>query len=133
VYVQRVTTGPSETVRAVIDAYNARDIDALTARFSEDVVWHTTPGFLWPGPYRGREAVRGLFAHWWQGWDTGSADATEFEVDGDRVMVSADVHGRSAGDGLDVHVQLNWVFYVRAELIELVRSFESPAEARAEL
>jgi hypothetical protein len=48
-------------------------------------------------------------------------------------MVSADVHGRSAGDGLDVHVALNWVFYVRDGLIELVRSFESPAEARAEL
>ncbi|MEA2411339.1 MAG: SnoaL-like domain [Thermoleophilaceae bacterium] len=132
-YVQRVTAAPSETVRAVIDAYNARDMDAMMARFSEDVVWHTTPGFLWPGPYRGRDAVRGLFTHWWQGWDTGSADPTELEADRNRVMVSADVHGRSAGDGLDVHVRLNWVFYVRDGVIELVRSFESPAEARAEL
>jgi ketosteroid isomerase-like protein len=120
-------------VRAVIDGYNARDMDAMMARFSEDAIWHTTPGFLWPGPYRGRDAVRGLFEHWWQGWDTGRVDTTQFEVDGERVMVSADVHGRSAGDGLDVHVALNWVFHVRDGLIELVRSFESPAEARAEL
>jgi ketosteroid isomerase-like protein len=133
VYVQRVTPEPSETVRAVIDAYNARDMDAMMARFRDDAIWHTTPGFLWPGPYRGRDAVRGLFEHWWQGWSTGSVEATQFEAKGQRVMVSADVHGRSAGDGSDLHVALNWVFYVRDGSIELVRSFESPAEARAEL
>jgi ketosteroid isomerase-like protein len=133
VYVQRVTAGPSETVRAVIADYNARNIDAMMEHFREDVVWHTTPGFLWPGPYRGRDAVRGLFEHWWQGWSTGRVDPTEIEAAGDRVALSADVHGRTAGDGSDVHVKLNWVFYVRDGLIELVRSFETPAEARAEL
>jgi ketosteroid isomerase-like protein len=116
-----------------MDAYNARDMDAMMAHFRDDVTWHTTPGFLWPGPYRGRDAVQGLFEHWWQGWSTARADATELEAKGDRVMLSADVHGRSAGDGSDVHVKLNWVFYVRDGLVELVRSFESPAEARAEL
>jgi ketosteroid isomerase-like protein len=120
-------------VQAVIDSYNARDLDATMEHFDEDVVWHTTPGFLWPGPYRGRDAVRGLFEHWWQGWSVGRVDPTQFEAEGRRVMLSADVHGRSAGDGSDVHVALNWVFYVREGLIELVRSFESPAEARAEL
>jgi len=128
-----VTGGPSEIVREVIDAYNERDMDAMLARFDDDVVWHTTPGFLWPGPYRGREAVRELFEHWWQGWDTGYADAEELVEADDRVMVSADVHGRSAGDGLDVHVELNWVFHVRDGLIDLVRSYGSPADARAEL
>jgi ketosteroid isomerase-like protein len=133
VYVQRVATDAVETVRGVLDAYNARDLEAMMAHFSTDVVWHTTPGFLWPGPYRGRDAVRGLFEHWWQGWDTGRADPTDLDAEDERVMLSADVHGRSAGDGSDVHVKLNWVFYVRDGLIELVRSFESPAEARAEL
>ena len=124
---------PSETVRAVIAAYNERDMDAMLARFDPNVVWHTTPGFLWPGPYRGREAVRGLFERWWQGWDTGYADAEEFVESNGAVMVSADVHGRSAGDGLDVHVQLNWVFHVSDGLIDLVRSYDSPDEARATL
>ena len=128
-----MTAGPSETVRAVIAAYNARDMDAMLARFDPNVVWHTTPGFLWPGPYRGRQAVRELFEHWWQGWDTGYADAEELVAAGDRVMVSADVHGRSAGDGLDVHVRLNWVFHLRDGVIDLVRSYGSTEEARAEL
>jgi ketosteroid isomerase-like protein len=116
-----------------MDAYNARDMDAMMAHFREDAVWHTTPGFLWPGPYRGRDAVRGLFEHWWQGWDTGHADARELEAHGDSVMVSADVHGRSAGDGSDVHVGLNWVFHVSGGLIDEVRSYESAEEARAAL
>jgi ketosteroid isomerase-like protein len=128
-----VTEGSSDTVRAVIDAYNARDMDAMLARFHDDVVWHTTPGFLWPGPYRGREAVRELFEHWWQGWDTGHADAEDLLEQDDNVMVSADVHGRSAGDGLDVHVALNWVFHVREGLIDLVQSYGSAEEARATL
>ena len=128
-----VTGGSSEIVRQVIDAYNARDMDALLGCFSEDVVWHTTPGFLWPGPYRGRAALGELFSHWWQGWSTARADASEIVQDGDRVMVSADAHGRSAGDGLDVHVALNWVFHVRDGCIDLVRSFDSADEARAAL
>jgi ketosteroid isomerase-like protein len=123
----------AEIVRAVIDAYNQRDMDAMLARFDPDVVWHTTPGFLWPGSYRGREAVRGLFEHWWQGWDTGYADAEELVEADDRVRVSADVHGRSAGDGLDVHVELNWVFHVRDGLIDLVQSYPTADEARAAL
>lgn len=125
---------PAEgTVRALLDAYNARDIDALLALFDERAEWHTTPGFLWPGPYRGPEAIRELFEHWWQGWDRGHADIQELAVAGDRVMVSAEIHGRSAGDGLDVHVPLNWMFHVRDGRIDLVRSFESTAEARATL
>jgi ketosteroid isomerase-like protein len=122
-----------EAVLGVIDAYNARDMDALLAQFHPDVEWHTTPGFLWPGPYRGSDALRGLFEHWWQGWDSGHADPEELEPRDGRAMLSADIHGRSAGSGLDVHVHLNWVMYVRDGLIHLVRSYESPDQARAAL
>jgi ketosteroid isomerase-like protein len=118
------------TVRALVAAYNARDIDALLALFDQRAEWHTTPGFLWPGPYRGRDALRELFEHWWQGWDRGHADIAELVVAGDRAVVNADIHGRSAGDGLDVHVPLNWVFHVRDGRIDLVRSFESSAQAK---
>jgi ketosteroid isomerase-like protein len=132
--VDGVNELPAEgTVRALVDAYNARDLDALLALFDEKAEWHTTPGFLWPGPYRGPKAIRGLFEHWWQGWASGHADIRELTVAGDRVMVNADIHGRSAGDGLDVHVPLTWVFHVRDGRVDLVRSFEDPAEARATL
>jgi len=124
---------PTDTVQAVIDANNARDLDGLLALFHDDVVWHTTPGFLWPGPYRGRDALRGLFEHWWQAWSTGRADAREVVEDGDAVMLSADFHGRSAGSGEDVHVLLHWVLSVRDGLVYLVRSYESDEEARAAL
>jgi uncharacterized protein len=121
---------PSDTVQAVIDANNARDLDGLLALFHDDVVWHTTPGFLWPGPYRGRVALRGLFEHWWEAWSTGRADAREIAEDGDAVMLSADFHGRSAGSGEDVHVLLHWVLSVRDGRVYLVRSYESDEEAR---
>lgn len=119
-----------KAVNALVDAYNARDMDALLALFHPLVEWHTTPGFLWPGPYRGREAVRRLFEHWWRGWDSGRAEPKEIVVSEDRAMVSADIHGRSAGDGLDVRVPLHWVFHERDSLIHLVHSYETRQEAR---
>jgi ketosteroid isomerase-like protein len=122
-----------QIVRALVDAYNGRDLEKLLAVFGERAEWHTTPGFLWPGPYRGREALRGLFEHWWQGWDRGHADVQELVLAGDRAMVHVDIHGRSAGDGLDVHVPLNWLLHVRGARIDLVRSFDTPAEAREAL
>jgi ketosteroid isomerase-like protein len=125
--------GTEETVRALVAAYNARDIDALLSHFSERAEWHTTPGFLWPGPYRGRDAIRGLFEHWWQGWARGHADIQALTVAGDRAVVDAEIHGRSAGDGLDVHVGLNWMFHVSSGRIDLVRSFESAAQANEAL
>lgn len=125
--------GVERAVLALMDAYNERDMEALLALFSDDVEWHTTAGFLWPGPYRGRDGLRGLFEHWWQGWDSGHADIRELVLDGSRAMLNADIHGRSAGSGLDVHVLLNWVFHVREGRIHLVRSYESPEEAKASL
>jgi ketosteroid isomerase-like protein len=128
-----VRADPAQAVRDLIDAYNARDIDALVSLFDDGVVWHTTPAFLWPGPYRGRDAVRELFEHWWQGWDTGHADIREESDSGDAAMVSADVHGRSAGSGEDVHVLLNLVLRVRDGHVYQVSAHESAEEARAAL
>ena len=45
-------------VQGLLAAYNARDMDALLALFHPAAEWHTTPEFLWPGPYRGRIALR---------------------------------------------------------------------------
>lgn len=125
--------GASEVVHELIDAYNARDLDRLMALFHDRVEWHTTAGFLWPGPYRGRDAVRGLFEHWWQGWERGHADVVRSSETGDRMALTVDIHGRSAGSGEDVHVPLNWVFHVREGQVDVVRSYETPEEAEAAL
>jgi ketosteroid isomerase-like protein len=128
-----VSASPAQVVRDLVDAYNARDLDALVRLFADDVVWHTSPSFLWPGPYRGRDAVRSLFEHWWQGWSTGRVDIREEADAGDCAMLSADVHGRSAGSGEDVHVLLNWVVELRDGRVALVRGFDAVEEARAAL
>jgi ketosteroid isomerase-like protein len=134
VYVAAVSAGPAQAVRDLIAAYNARDIGAIMDLCADDLVWHTTPGFLWPGPYRGPDAVRGLLEHWWQAWDTGRADIRELDEDGDGALVSADVHGRSAGSGEDVHVLLNLVVRVHPDgRAHLVHAYDSVDEARAAL
>ena len=114
-------------------AYHERDMEAMVALFHPEAEWHTTPDFLWPGTYRGRAELRELFEHWWQGWDQGDAVPEETAEAGDRVLVCARLFGRSAGSGEPVELRLHWVFHVRDGLIDLVRSYESCDEARAQL
>jgi ketosteroid isomerase-like protein len=122
-----------EVLSEVLDAYNSRDLERLLAQFHDDVEWHTSPGFLWPGPYRGKAALRTLFERWWEGWQQGHADEQEYEERPGRAMLSAVMRGRSAGDGLDVEVRLNWIFNVRDGRIALVLSYETPEQARTAL
>ena len=117
----------------LLRAYNARDMEALLALFHPSAEWHTTPEFLWPGPYRGRIALRELFTHWFEGWEEGEAVAEETAEAGDVVMLCARMSGRSAGSGEPVELRLHWVLHVRSGLIDVVRSFHDCDEARAAL
>ena len=51
-----------ERLRALYDAFNARDVDALLAAMTEDVDW---PNAWEGGRVHGREAVRSYWARQW--------------------------------------------------------------------
>jgi ketosteroid isomerase-like protein len=46
-----------EIVRAVYEAWNAGDMDALREMYDPDVIMRMPEGWPEPGPYVGREAV----------------------------------------------------------------------------
>jgi ketosteroid isomerase-like protein len=85
-----------EIVRASLDAWNERDMDALRERYSEDVV--TWPPIGWPeeGPFVGRDTVT---AHWerMRGlWDEDEMEMLADYIDAaDRVAVRMTWRDRS--------------------------------------
>jgi limonene-1,2-epoxide hydrolase len=50
--------GPSQLVRAWVEAFNRADVDALAAFYAEDAVNHQVA----EAPVHGREAIRAMFA-----------------------------------------------------------------------
>jgi ketosteroid isomerase-like protein len=107
-----MSKGNVELVRAMTDAVNRIDIDAVIALLSPDVVWEENPDL--PGlreVYRGRDEVRA--------WADELLEVTESahnaldrvtELSGDRVFTENDltIHGKGSGAPAELRY---WALY----------------------
>jgi hypothetical protein len=86
-----------EVVRALFEAWNAGDMDALRELHDPGVI--VRPVEDWPeaGPFVGREAVMGWFEQIREAWDTDAMEPISFTDAGDRVVVR--LLWRGAGQG----------------------------------
>ena len=97
----------AEIVAASIEAFNAHGDRAVLPVLSEDVVWHSAPGWAGKPVYRGHDGVLELIAEWTENfvdykWE--SVDAREL-ADG-RVVVLNRHKGRTR-DGVLVDAPLS--------------------------
>ena len=91
-------------LRALYDAFNARDIDAVLAALAEDVDW---PNAWEGGRLRGRDAVRAYWKRQFAAID-GRVEPTHIETHGDRTVVTVhqtvkDRNGNVEFDGTVTH------------------------------
>jgi ketosteroid isomerase-like protein len=115
-------------VRALFDAWNAGDMDALRESYDPGIILRTLEGWPEPGPFVGREAVM----RWWeQIRETWDADAIELISDfidaGDRVAVRLIWHG--TGHGPEMNMEMTQVATVRKGKILGTEFFWDHAEA----
>ena len=85
-----------EIVRAGMEAWNARDMDALRETYAEDVV--TWPPTGWPkaGPFVGRDIVMGQWERMRESWNDNEVEMLADYLDAaDRVAVGRICAGRS--------------------------------------
>jgi ketosteroid isomerase-like protein len=80
----------------IVDAGNARDVDAMLRFYAPDSVWDMSAVGL--GTFEGREAIRGLFEDWFGAYEDYAQEAQEICDLGNGVTFGIFVmRGRSAG------------------------------------
>ena len=118
-----------EVVRAVYEAWNAGDMDALRERFDpEAIVVRTPEGWPEPGPYVGREAVMREVEQWRETLDSYVTELIGDIIEAaDRVVVRQVWHG--VGQGPESSIESTVVYTLRKGRIFLVEYFWDHAEA----
>jgi ketosteroid isomerase-like protein len=118
-----------EVVRAVYEAWNAGDMDALRERFDpEAIVVRTPQGWPETGPYVGREAVMREIEQWRETFDSYVTELIGDIIEAaDRVVVRQVWHG--VGQGPESHLESTVVYTLRKGRIFLVEYFWDHTEA----
>ena len=117
-----------EIVRAGLEAWNARDMDAMRETYAEDVV--TWPPDGWPeaGPFIGRDTVMGQWEEMRKLWDDRAVEMlTEYIDAADRVAVR--MIWRARGHGPDEDSEATGIFTIRNGKIRVAEFFWDHAEA----
>ena len=117
-----------EIVRAGLEAWNARDMDAMRETYAEDVV--TWPPDGWPeaGPFLGRDTVMGQWEEMRKMWDDRAVEMlTEYIDAADRVAVRMTWRGRFNVPGTDA--EATGIFMLRNGKIRAAEFFWNHAEA----
>jgi ketosteroid isomerase-like protein len=117
-----------EVVRAGIEAWNARDMEALREVFDPDVIVRLPEGWPEPGPFVGREAVMGQWERNREVWDADTLEPIGDLIDaGDRVVVRWIWRGVARGP--ESHLEFTAVYTMRKGRISYQESFWDHAEA----
>ena len=118
-----------KVIRALFDAWNARDMDAVRELYDPEVIMRTPEGWPEPGPYVDREAVMRQFQQNRQTWDADALEPISDFVDAaDRVAVRW-IWRTVGGRGPEANLELTVVFTVRRRRIFYLEFFWDHAEA----
>ena len=118
-----------KAVRAVWDAWNAGNMDAVRESYDPDAILRPPEGWPEPGPYFGTEAVMRQFEQLRETWDTDASEPISDFIDvGDWVAVRL-IWRTVGGRGPEANLELTAVFTVRKGKIILLEYFWDHAEA----
>ena len=94
-----------ETLRRVIDAYNARNVDAFIAYFDPDSELHSAFSAVGGAVYRGHDGLREFFSDFEETWggEVRLEPETYFDL-GDRLLLFYVLHGRGRHSGAMVEM-----------------------------
>ena len=117
-----------EVVRALFDAYNAGDMDAVSALHDSKVIWAAFEGFPEADTLVGREACMRQWKRLREPFDVDTVEPiTDFIAAGDRVVVR--IAWRATGQGPEMSMEFTWVYTIRKGKIFIIEYFWDHAEA----
>ena len=92
-------------LRAGIEAYNRRDMEAMTEFFDADVELYIDAGLGNPGTWRGHEGYRAMVAAWRDAFSQDQSEVLSVEMAGDRHLI-AEMRQRAVGAGSGIPVEM---------------------------
>ena len=114
-----------DLVRGGYDDFNSGDIDAVIARFHDDIEWIEPGGGKSPsGTFRGPDSVANdVFAKVPENFDEFTVEVVEARDEGDTVLITSHFKGR-AKSGAELDARAEQVWEVRAG--KIVRTENKP-------
>ena len=98
-----------EIVRQVVQAFNRRDLPAMTQRFDPEIEWEPVgPAAVERSIYRGLDAVSSGFAAAWEAWEVFQVEESQLRELEDSVVWL----GRAQLRGGTSHVELDQEFAI---------------------
>jgi ketosteroid isomerase-like protein len=120
-----------ETVRRIVDLFNARKIDEALQGVAEDfeMDWSNSIGPL-KGIYRGREGVLELWKAFLEAWESVRWDPQEIiDVDDQRVILVNRVYLKGRGSGVEVDATGVQIWTLKDGKAERIKLYQSRSEA----
>ena len=120
-----------EIVRACLDAWNRRDVDAWLEAAHPEIEWVSQIAQSLEGAetvYRGDAGLRRFWDEWHALWDV-TIDVTETIDRGDTVVALATVHTRGDASGIEVERPIAYVFEFENGLARRARAYFDQQEA----
>jgi ketosteroid isomerase-like protein len=117
-----------DVVQAFFDAYNARDMDAVSALHDSKVIWAAFEGWPEADTLVGREACMRQYKRSRESFDVATVEpSTDFIAAGDRVVVR--IAWRAKGQGPEMSMEFTCVYTIRKGKIFIMEFFWDHAEA----
>ena len=118
-----------QIVRELVEAFNARDLDAAFAVLHPEAELHPLRAQLEGKAYVGHEGLRELLADFDQDWEYVQMDPEEFREADDKVLVLGRLRARARASGMDLDVPMGFVWTLREGEVVHGRTFSDQAEA----
>ena len=112
-----------ESMRGVIDAFNRRDVEALSALLAPDVEIVPIRAALEDIAYRGPDAASQWFAAVDEAWENLTVEHQEMRDAGGVVLARGRVRSHGRGSGAAIDVEGTAVAWFRDGLIQTMRIF----------
>lgn len=125
-----MTPTPSELVRAVYEAINARDYEAGFALLDQGFEWIEPEQTLLGGNHQGFDEVRQAIEVQLEVWDEFNIEPEEFHEVGDRVAVPIRQRARGGSSGVEVEIRIGHLWTVREGKIIRLEVFPAREDAR---
>jgi ketosteroid isomerase-like protein len=121
-----------EAFRRGIDAFNARDVEALLEVVDRNVEWHPGLAAVLGGEatvHRGHDGVRRLVRDLYESFVEIHVELSEIRELDDRVVAVGRLRGRGIESGADTDSPAAYVAHFKTGRVILLRTYLDPTEA----